>query len=461
MKSIYAKLIFGFLVTIIFSFSVTGYIAVRSNYSQIESNVQEELESTGDFVCGLIENVPDDKIDHTLQEYALSSENTVVCYSMDNGYHVYGKKSNAVSKEKIAEYFLKDNNDEKVYVNKHNILSYGHLRHIKNKDYYIFVQKDMSRDKNSFISSAVLILGCIFLSGSVVFLAVADIIVKPITRLTKATKELSKGNYNVRVDCVGTDELSRLNQGFNQMAQQLAKQDETRQKFISDVSHEFQTPLTSIQGFANILKEEDLPKEQREKYLDIILFNSKRLSTLAKNMLQLTLLDREEITLEMTTFSLIDQINRVISLQESQASQKDIEIVFEKPKKDIFIVGDEQRLEQVWTNILSNAIKYTNQNGLITIMIKKTSKEVELTFEDTGIGMSKEVISHIFERFYREDKARSVDGNGLGLAIVKSIVDLHHGQIDVLSTVDVGTTFIVKLPIEKESLKERLSFNKS
>ena len=105
MKSIYAKLIFGFLVTIIFSFSVTGYIAVRSNYSQIESNVQEELGSTGDFVCGLIENVPDDKIDHTLQEYALSSENTVVCYSMDNGYHVYGKKSNAVSKEKIAEYF--------------------------------------------------------------------------------------------------------------------------------------------------------------------------------------------------------------------------------------------------------------------------------------------------------------------------------------------------------------------
>ena len=100
-----------------------------------------------------------------------------------------------------------------------------------------------------------------------------------------------------------------------------------------------------------------MPKEQREKYLDIILFNSKRLSTLAKNMLQLTLLDREEITLEMTTFSLVDQINRVISLQESQANQKDIEIVFEKPKKDIFIVGDEQRLEQVWTNILSNAIQ--------------------------------------------------------------------------------------------------------
>ena len=126
------------------------------------------------------------------------------------------------------------------------------------------------------------------------------------------------------------------------------------------------------------------------------------------------------------------------------------------PKKDIVIDGDEQRLEQVWTNIVSNAIKYTNDGGLITISMKKTSKEVEVSIEDTGIGMSKEVVSHIFERFYREDKARNVEGNGLGLAIVKSIVDLHNGKIDILSQVDVGTVFIVKLPIEKQKFMNRL-----
>ena len=192
--------------------------------------------------------------------------------------------------------------------------------------------------------------------------------------LTNAIKELSNGNYNVRVDNVGQDEISKLNQGFNQMARQLAKQDETRQKFISDISHEFQTPLTSIQGFANILKEEDLPKEQRVKYANIILYNSKRLSSLAKNMLQLTLLDREEIELELTNYSLVEQMNRVISTQENQAMEKNIEIVFEMPKKEIFIEGDEQRLEQVWTNIISNAIKYTNEGGLITITMKKILK---------------------------------------------------------------------------------------
>ena len=294
------------------------------------------------------------------------------------------------------------------------------------------------------------------------FLAIADIIVKPITRLTKATKELSKGNYSVRVNYVGDDEISQLNQGFNQMAQQLAKQEEIRQKFISDISHEFQTPLTAIQGFANILKEEDLPKEQRQKYADIILFQSKRLSTLSKNMLQLTLLEREDVELEFTTYSIVEQLDRVISTQENQAILKDIEIQFEQPRKDIMIYGDEQRLEQVWINLISNAIKYTDNGGLVTVSVKKTARDVEVSIEDTGHGMSKEVISHIFERFYREEKARSVEGNGLGLSIVKSIVDLHHGNIDVISQVDVGSTFIVRLPSERKfiDLKDKLSLNR-
>lgn len=461
MKSIYAKLICGFLITIIFSFSVSGYIALKNNADQIESMTKEEIISTNDYIAGLLENVNSQNIDDIIEEYAKSSEKTVTCYSMEYGYKVYGNKTIALSKEKIKHYYDLRKKQDDYFLIRSNIVSYGNFKTIHGVDYYIYIQKDISHDKDAFSSSAILILGCIFLSGSVVFLAIADIIVKPITRLTNATKELSKGNYSVRVDCVGDDEISRLNQGFNQMAQQLAKQEETRQKFISDISHEFQTPLTSIQGFANILKEEDLPKAQREKYADIILFNSKRLSTLAKNMLQLTLLENEDIYLDVTSFSIIEQLNRVISTQESQAELKNIEIVFERPKKDVIVDGDEQRLEQVWTNIISNAIKYTNDGGLITVQVKRFSKEIEVSIEDTGIGMSKEVISHIFERFYREDKARNVEGNGLGLAIVKSIIDLHNGKIDVISQVDVGTTFIVKLPVEKGSLKDRLPSFKS
>ena len=455
MKSIYSKLIFGFFITIVASFSVAGFVSLRLNDQQIESTVEEDLITTNDYVSKVISNINIENRDDIIDLYAKSSEMAITCYSSSEGYVAYGNKKYNPTPEQMMAMF-KSTNNELSFKHHNEVLAYGTKNMINGQEYYIYVQKDTSGQKSAIANSAILILGCVFLTGSIVFLVIADIIVKPLTRLTNAIKELSNGNYNVRVDNVGQDEISKLNQGFNQMARQLAKQDETRQKFISDISHEFQTPLTSIQGFANILKEEDLPKEQRVKYANIILYNSKRLSSLAKNMLQLTLLDREEIELELTNYSLVEQMNRVISTQENQAMEKNIEIVFEMPKKEIFIEGDEQRLEQVWTNIISNAIKYTNEGGLITITMKKNSKDIEISIEDTGIGMSKEVVSHIFERFYREDKARNVEGNGLGLAIVKSIVDLHHGKIDILSQVDVGTNFIVRLPIEKQKLIKRL-----
>lgn len=455
MKSIYSKLIFGFFITIVASFSVAGFVSLRLNDQQIESTVEEDLITTNDYVSKVISNINIENRDDIIDLYAKSSEMAITCYSSSEGYVAYGNKKYNPTPEQMMAMF-KSTNNELSFKHHNEVLAYGTKNMINGQEYYIYVQKDTSGQKSAIANSAILILGCVFLTGSIVFLVIADIIVKPLTRLTNAIKELSNGNYNVRVDNVGQDEISKLNQGFNQMARQLAKQDETRQKFISDISHEFQTPLTSIQGFANILKEEDLPKEQRVKYANIILYNSKRLSSLAKNMLQLTLLDREEIELELTNYSLVEQMNRVISTQENQAMEKNIEIVFEMPKKEIFIEGDEQRLEQVWTNIISNAIKYTNEGGLITITMEKNSKDIEISIEDTGIGMSKEVVSHIFERFYREDKARNVEGNGLGLAIVKSIVDLHHGKIDILSQVDVGTNFIVRLPIEKQKLIERL-----
>ena len=431
MKSIYSKLIFGFFITIVASFSVAGFVSLRLNDQQIESTVEEDLITTNDYVSKVISNINIENRDDIIDLYAKSSEMAITCYSSSEGYVAYGNKKYNPTPEQMMAMF-KSTNNELSFKHHNEVLAYGTKNMINGQEYYIYVQKDTSGQKSAIANSAILILGCVFLTGSIVFLVIADIIVKPLTRLTNAIKELSNGNYNVRVD------------------------NETRQKFISDISHEFQTPLTSIQGFANILKEEDLPKEQRVKYANIILYNSKRLSSLAKNMLQLTLLDREEIELELTNYSLVEQMNRVISTQENQAKEKNIEIVFEMPKKEIFIEGDEQRLEQVWTNIISNAIKYTNEGGLITITMKKNSKDIEVSIEDTGIGMSKEVVSHIFERFYREDKARNVEGNGLGLAIVKSIVDLHHGKIDILSQVDVGTNFIVRLPIEKQKLIERL-----
>ena len=283
----------------------------------------------------------------------------------------------------------------------------------------ITVQKDFSATKDIFMKSYTSAAIIFMMTGSIVFSIVADIIVKPISRLTKVTDELAKGNYKVRVNYEGKDEISSLYASFNQMAVRLAKQETIRQQFISDVSHEFQTPLTAISGFATILKNENLTDEQRKKYADIILFNSNRLSHLSKNMLQLTLLDGEDTALDKTEFPLIEQLNRVIEMEDNAALSKDIEIEFIHPKKEFIIEADESRMEQVWINLLSNAIKYTNEHGVVTVEVRRTPTELQVRFEDTGVGMSRDAISHIFERFYRQDKSRTIEGNGLGLSIVK------------------------------------------
>ncbi|WP_028042370.1 sensor histidine kinase [Candidatus Stoquefichus massiliensis] len=455
MKSIYGKLILGFLASILFSFSIAGYFSLRKNSDELGRLTVEELNNSTELIADFLAMIDNDNLPKVLSGYASTSE---VSFFIETQGHkeVYGTLSGRQLTTKEHQ-LLEENLGKTISLRDSSMRKLAKSFEVNGQEYIVFVQKDIGKKEMVFVDSAMIAVFCMLIAGSITFLVIADIIVKPISRLNKATNELSKGNYRVRVNYSGNDEIARLNRSFNQMAQQLAKQEETRQQFISDVSHEFQTPLTAIQGFATILKNEKLTDEQRQKYADIILFHSKRLSTLSKNMLQLTILDGEDVKIETSEFSLIEQLNRVIETQDNLAMSKNIEIEFNIPKNDVIIEADESRLEQVWINLVNNAIKYTNDNGVVTISIKKTSKEVEVTIQDTGVGMSKEAISHIFERFYRQDKSRSVEGNGLGLSIVKRIIDLHQGTIDVKSREDGGSQFIVRLPqVRSFHIGERL-----
>lgn len=446
MKSIYSKLIIGFLLTSLLSFSICCFFTIRSYNRDSDQLALEELEHSSNHIADLIKLIDDKNQDKILADYSETSEMsfTVTCEGQTKSYgHVNKKlilkddelKTLATSKEKSLR-------SEGI------ISQYAKAFRIDDQAYVITVQKDFSSTKDIFMKSYTSAAIIFMMTGSIVFLIVADIIVKPISRLTKVTDELAKGNYKVRVNYEGKDEISSLYASFNQMAVRLAKQETIRQQFISDVSHEFQTPLTAISGFATILKNENLTDEQRQKYADIILFNSNRLSHLSKNMLQLTLLDGEDTSLDKNEFPLIEQLNRVIEMEDNAALSKDIEIEFIHPKKEFIIEADESRMEQVWINLLSNAIKYTNEHGVVTVEVRRTPTELQVRFEDTGVGMSQDAISHIFERFYRQDKSRTIEGNGLGLSIVKRIIDLHHYKIDVESQEDVGSVFTVYIPYE-------------
>ena len=446
MKSIYSKLVIGFLLTSLLSFSICCFFTIRSYNRDADQLALEELEHSSEHIADMIKLIDAKDQDKILSDYSETSEMsfTVTCDGQTRSYGRVNKKL------KLTDDELKTlaTSNEKSLRSEGIISQYAKSFKIVNHIDEVIVEKDFSSTKDIFMKSYTSAAIIFMMTGSIVFLIVADIIVKPISRLTKVTDELAKGNYKVRVNYEGKDEISLLYASFNQMAVRLTKQEALRQQFISDVSHEFQTPLTAISGFATILKNENLTDEQRQKYADIILFNSNRLSHLSKNMLQLTLLDGEDTALDKTEFPLIEQLNRVIEMEDNAALSKDIEIEFIHPKKEFIIEADESRMEQVWINLLSNAIKYTNEHGVVTVEVRRTPTELQVRFEDTGVGMSQDAISHIFERFYRQDKSRTIEGNGLGLSIVKRIIDLHHYKIDVESQEDVGSVFTVYIPYE-------------
>jgi len=267
-------------------------------------------------------------------------------------------------------------------------------------------------------------------------------------RLTHVMNEISNGNFNVAVDYDKNAPHQEMAEAINDMAKNLGTLETMRQDFISNVSHEIQSPLTSIGGFAKLLKDENLAHGQRRHYAEIIEAESKRLSGLSENLLKLSSLDNNKIPLNKTDFRLDKQLETVALTLEPQWSAKNIN--FEADMQKMTVNGDADLLSQVWINLLNNAIKFTPEGGSITITLKGSV----VTISDTGIGILDEDKIHIFERFYKVDKARdrNLGGNGLGLSIVKKIAEIHGGKVSVNSKPGKGTVFEVSLPMREENL---------
>ncbi|MEK4059031.1 MULTISPECIES: HAMP domain-containing sensor histidine kinase [Paenibacillus] len=301
------------------------------------------------------------------------------------------------------------------------------------------------------------VLLLVLLLGSICILIAARYLVEPIKALTNATKRLAKGDFEVELKVNRVDEIGDLTQSYVEMAGELKQLEQMRQDFVSNVSHEIQTPLTSISGFAKALRSDDLVvEEERSEYLDIIIAESDRLSRLSDNLLKLASLDSEHHPFEAGSFTLDEQIRTVVVTCEPQWSAKGIVIDLELPVA-VKIKGDEDQLKQVWMNLLSNSIKFTPQGGNIRIGIDVDATEISVIISDNGIGISPEEFSAVFQRFYKVDKSRNGinNGNGLGLAIVKKIVSLHQGSIEVDGAVGGGTTIIVRLPFSPSAAASR------
>ncbi|GLX69263.1 sensor histidine kinase [Paenibacillus glycanilyticus] len=266
--------------------------------------------------------------------------------------------------------------------------------------------------------------------------------------LKDALRRISQGDFKVRLSFVRTDpRYQEILDEVNLMADGLEKLEALRQEFISDVSHEIQTPLTSISGFARALQNESLDVDTRNKYLRIIEGESTRLSKLSENLLRLASLDSEKHPFEPKRYRLDRQLGTLVLSCEPQWVGKSIEL--NADLDDVYVEADEDLLSQVWINLISNSIKFTPEGGQIDITLRHKDGLAEFRIQDTGIGIAEEQQQQIFERFFKADKARSrkIGGSGLGLSLVKKIVEMHHGTVAVESEIGKGSVFIVTLPV--------------
>lgn len=271
---------------------------------------------------------------------------------------------------------------------------------------------------------------------------------KRLSKISEGMREISRGNFKARVpeaDKADTlSEFGELERSFNQMASELDGLEIFKNDFINNFSHEFKTPIVSLRGFARQLQSGNITEEQRREYVDIIVAESERLAKMSSNVLLLSKLENQQIVSEQTTFDLDEQIRGCILLLEKEWSEKDIELDIElAPIKYTF---NEEMLSHVFINLFSNAVKFTANGGTITCRLTENDTGVIFDISDTGIGMSEETKSRIFEKFYQGDTSHSGLGNGIGLNIVNRIVTLANGTITVESEQNKGSKFTVTLP---------------
>ncbi|TVY02242.1 sensor histidine kinase [Cohnella terricola] len=317
------------------------------------------------------------------------------------------------------------------------------------KRYALFIE--LSEQRVESFGSLLLILAFAInlIVGALMILIAARYLVKPLLGMKSAAERMAKGEFDIELKWAKRkDELGRLAHSFNEMASQMSELETMRQNFVSNVSHEIQSPLTSISGFSKALQQSGVAEEDRIRYLSIIQNESERLSRLSDNLLKLASLDTSNHPFEPRDYELDEQLRKAVVACEPQWTAKSLEWDLRLPKT--MIRGDEDQLNQVWVNLIGNSIKFTPDGGRISLSIMKYTEHVEVVLSDTGIGIPIGERVKVFERFYKADHSRNKmkSGSGLGLAIVKKIVIKHRGDVVLKGNSNGGTTVIVSLPFQ-------------
>ncbi len=320
---------------------------------------------------------------------------------------------------------------------------------------YLMIHKpvsDLADLKNGFLDISYMTLAIIFLCAFVMLGLFTFTVYLPIRKITNAAKDYSGGNFETKINIRSNDEIGYLANSINYMATELSTLEEDQRKFIANVSHDFRSPLTSIKGYIEAIMDGTIPHEMQDKYLSIILFETERLNKLTQSMLELNKYGSKGSMMDITSFDINHTIKMVVQSFEGTCKKKKISFELILTGEKSFVSADMSKIQQVLYNLIDNAIKFSHCDSSITIETTEKNEKVFISVKDTGIGIPKDSINKIWERFYKTDLSRGKDkkGTGLGLAIVKEIISAHNENINVISTESVGTEFIFTLPLTRQ-----------
>ena len=322
---------------------------------------------------------------------------------------------------------------------------------------YVLLHKPMTdvlAQSTGIVDIAFLSVTIVLICAAILLVVFNFIVYKPIQKITNAAEQYARGDFSKRIAIDTDDEIGYLADTLNYMATELDTFEEEQRKFISNVSHDFRSPLTSIKGYIEAMIDGTIPAEMQEKYLNIILFETERLNKLTQNILDLNQFGNRGMSLEITEFDINQMIRTTTMTFEGVCNQKGLSFDLLLTGSELFVKGDMGKFQQVLYNLLDNATKFANNNTAIIIETNIQNEKVLISVKDKGIGIPSDSVKKVWERFYKTDQSRGRDkkGSGLGLAIVKEIVQAHNENINVISTEGVGTEFIFTLPLSDKEV---------
>lgn len=311
--------------------------------------------------------------------------------------------------------------------------------------------EQVTAESNEFMNIGFYTVGILFLYAFLILTFFTYTLYKPMRKIISTASSYSDGNFEKRIDIHSDDEIGFLADTMNYLAAELDTREEDQRKFISNVSHDFRSPLTSIKGYIEAMLDGTIPPEQQEKYLNIILFETERLNKLTESLLDLNRFGRHGIMLDITDFDINHTIRTTIMTFEGTCKKKGLSFDLVLTSRELFVRGDTSKIQRILYNLIDNAVKFSYPETSVKIETSIKNEKVLISVKDSGIGIPGESLKKIWNRFYKTDLSRGKDkrGIGLGLSIVKEIIEAHGEHINVISTEGVGTEFIFTLPLSR------------